>query len=83
MKGWQGFNISVKFMGEEIDVKGSWTKGHGGYVSTINDVLGEPPEPSDVEIDEIEFEGVSIYPFLNQDYLNDLEEIVLEELDEY
>lgn len=83
MKGWEGFNINVKFRGEEVDVSGSWSRGHGGYVSTINDILGEPPEPSELEIDEIEFEGVSIYPFLSQVLLDDLEEIVLEELDEY
>lgn len=83
MSGWEGFNINVKFRGEEVDVCGSWNRGHGGYVSTINDILGEPPEPSELEIDEIEFEGVSIYPFLSQALLDDLEEIVLQELDDY
>jgi len=83
MRGWEGFNINVKFRGEEVDVNGSWYRGHGGYVSTINDILGEPPEPSELELDEIEFEGVSIYPFLSQSLIDDLEEIVLQELAEY
>ena len=80
MSIWKVFNITVNFKGEEIQVRGRWYEGHGGYVSTFNNVLGEPPEPSEVEFEEIEFEGVDIFPFLCEDFLDELEEIVLQEI---
>ena len=81
INNWQEFNITTNFQGESVEVSGSWSEGHGGYVSTINNVLGEPPEPSEIEIDDVQFEGVSIYPFLSSDYLDDIEEIVSRELE--
>ena len=78
------FNTTIVF-GESLDnveVIGSYWRGHSGYYSTHNNPMGEPPEPSEIEIDEIIFEGVNIISFINHKDLENIEEEILEKLND-
>ena len=80
---WVDFSKEITF-GEDYDkveVVGKYCRGHNGIISTYNDPLGEPPEPSEVEIEEILFKEVNIMPFIHYKDLEDIENEVISELD--
>lgn len=87
MSNYKPFCIRVNFNNYELLVEGSWQEGHDGYVSTINDVLGEPPEPPEIELEdisiELDFDVIPIGDLLHPEYIQELEDLCLEQLQEY
>ncbi|MBW2998422.1 hypothetical protein KY321_02685 [Candidatus Woesearchaeota archaeon] len=81
------FSVVVHFKGIDLLCEGSWERGHNGYVSTFNDPLGEPPEPSEIEIEEIsiklDFDIIPIDEIIHPQYKSELELLCLEQLHEY
>ncbi len=83
MNRWMKFTTEIQYLNETISVSGSWMEGHSGRFSTFNDPLGEPPEPSDIEIDVILFKDVDIMEFIHSEYMSEIEDKTLEVLQEH
>ena len=81
------FSVTVNFKGFDLLCEGSWERGHNGVISTFKDPLGEPPEPSEIEIEEIslklDFDIIPIDEIIHPEYISELEDLCLEQLHEY
>ena len=82
------FHVVVNFKGVELHCEGSWERGHNGVISTFNDPLGEPPEPSEIDLEETyividNFDTVYVDELIHPEYKSELEQLCLEQLHEY
>lgn len=78
---WQSFEVDLIFNGVKLVVSGTWYKGHNGIYSTFNDPLGEPPDPSEVEIETILVDESDVLDLIHYEYLQDIETEVIQLLD--
>jgi hypothetical protein len=83
MNNWIDFSEGIMFCDKLIIVKGSWLEGDSGSYSTWNDPLGNPPEPPDIEIESVSYNDVDVTDFLCYEFLEDIKNKTLEELQEY
>lgn len=64
--------VKIIYRGEELEVEGTFIKGEA-YSYTY------PGSPAEFEIESVYFQGVDIYPFVEED-LTDIETVVLENI---
>ncbi len=78
---WQSFSVDLVFNGVKLVVSGTWYQGHNGIYSTYNDPLGEPPDPTEIEIETINLEDIDVFDLIHYEYLQEIETEVIQLLE--